>query len=141
MTQKKRRTQFDIMRPLFECIRSNPELTSTQRLLLIALYDRMDGNGVCFPSYTDIAQFTGLSRQSISNNIKALVSSGWITYQQGNKARSQSNTYQLNLEKLGLEVKQESIVVPINMNKFIAPDGSTWDAPIDYWMWKKSQKN
>ncbi|TON43433.1 helix-turn-helix domain-containing protein, partial [Vibrio parahaemolyticus] len=62
----------------------------------------MDGEGVCFPSYKALMEETGLSNKTIATTIKKLVDSGWITYEPGDKARSQSNTYHLNLERLGL---------------------------------------
>lgn len=128
MTHKIKRSQFDIMHPLFDAMKRE-KLPSTQRFLLLGLFRFVDGNGVCFPSYSALMDETGLSRQSIANTIKKLAESGWISYEQGDKSKSLANKYYLNLERLGL--KTESKVVPIE--GFTAPDGSKWACAADYW--------
>ncbi len=121
------------MHPLFDAMKRE-NLPSTQRLLLLGLFRFVDGNGVCYPSYKALMDETGLSRQSIANTIKKLADSGWLTYTPGDKSKNLSNTYQLNLTRLGLEV--ESKIVPIE--GYIAPDGSKWSCAADYW---KSKHN
>ncbi len=119
-----------MMHPLFDAMKREG-LPSTQRLMLLGLFRFVDGDGMCYPSYKALMDETGLSKQSISNNIKKLVSGGWLTYEQGDKTKSLSNTYHLNLERLGFEVQTESKIVPID--GYIAPDGSKWPCVADYW--------
>lgn len=121
-----------MMHPLFDAMKRE-NLPSTQRLMLLGLFRFVDGDGVCYPSYKALMDETGLSNKTISTTIKKLVSGGWLTYDQGDKAKSLSNTYHLNLERLGFEVqvKTESKVVPID--GFTAPDGSRWSCASDYW--------
>lgn len=128
MTQNKQRTQYDIMHPLFNALEGS-NLTSTQRLLLIAIFRHIDGDGMSFPSYSKLQSFTGMSDRTISRNIKELVREGWITYEQGDKTKSLSNTYHINLKRLGFEVQTK--VVPIH--GFLAADGSSWACAADYW--------
>ena len=111
------RTQFDLMRPIFDAFRKieTKELSSTQRMLLIGLYSFMDGDGYCYPSYKAIGEITGLSKNAISTNLKKLVDAGWITYKQGGV--DSSNQYQLNLEKIGLIDKTPDNVKPIRGNE------------------------
>ncbi|MDF4294878.1 helix-turn-helix domain-containing protein, partial [Vibrio parahaemolyticus] len=128
MAKKTQRSQYDLMHPLFEAMKKE-SLPSTQRLLLLGLYRFVDGEGVCFPSYKALMEETGLSNKTIATTIKKLVDSGWITYEPGDKARSQSNTYHLNLERLGLTT--QSKIVPID--GYIAQDGTKWACAADYW--------
>lgn len=129
------RTQFEIMHPLFTAMREN-KLPGNQRLVLLGLFRFVDGDGTCFPSYNALIDETGLSRPTISSTIKKLVSAGWISYDKGDKSKGLSNTYYLNLERLGFEVQTESKIVPID--GYIAPDGSKWACVADYW---KSRQN
>lgn len=137
---RNKRTQYDLMHPLFKAMKDN-KLPGNQRLVLLGLFRFVDGNGVCYPSYNTLIEETGLSRPTISSTIKKLVSSGWITYEQGDKSKNLSNTYHLDLERLGFEVqvKTESKVVPIE--GFIAPDGSRWSCPSDYWQSRQQTIN
>ena len=100
MTHKKKRTQFDIMNPLIDAM-SEAGLSSTERMLLIGLLRFMNGDGVCFPSYTALEIKTGLSRRTLPRCINSLVSKGWLRYEKGSSALSAPNKYYLNLEKLG----------------------------------------
>ena len=135
MTQERKRSQFDMMHPLFDAMKRE-KLPSTQRLMLLGLFRFVDGDGMCYPSYKALMDETGLSNKTISTTIKKLVSGGWLTYDQGDKAKSLSNTYHLNLERLGFEVQTESKIVPID--GYVAPDGSKWPCVADYW---KSRQN
>ncbi|MDF4701937.1 helix-turn-helix domain-containing protein, partial [Vibrio parahaemolyticus] len=126
MTHKLKRSQFDIMHPLFDAMKRE-NLPSTQRLLLLGLFRFVDGDGVCFPSYSALMDETGLSRQSIANTIKKLSESGWLTYEPGDKSKSLANTYYLNLERLGLTT--QSKIVPIE--GYIAQDGTKWSCAAD----------
>jgi DNA-binding MarR family transcriptional regulator len=116
------------MHPLYDAI-AESDLTAPQAHLLLTLFKFVDGSGVCFPSYNTLQKYTKMSRHTLCKHIKSLSDLGWITYEPGDKSKSQSNTYYLNLERLGLIV--ESKIVPID--GFIAPDGSKWSCAADYW--------
>ena len=120
MTQKRQRTQFDIMNPLRKAVK-DAGLSPIERLMLYSLYFFMDGDGVCFPSYGAIIEETGLSRQSVSNTIKKLVERGMISYEKGDT--SKSNRYRLNLFKLGLidvEKKEKERTLDLGVG-FVSP--------------------
>lgn len=129
MAHQKKRSQFDIMHPLYDSI-ADSNLTAPQAHLLLTLFKFVDGDGVCFPSYNTLQRYTKMSRHTLCKHIKTLSELGWISYVTGDKSKGQSNTYSLNLERMGFVV--ESKVVPIN-SKFIAVDGSEWDCAADYW--------
>ncbi|EGQ9211996.1 helix-turn-helix domain-containing protein [Vibrio parahaemolyticus] len=135
MAHKKSRSQFDIMHPLYDAI-AESDLTAPQAHLLLTLFKFVDGNGVCFPSYNTLQKYTKMSRHTLCKHIKSLSDLGWISYQPGDKAKGQSNTYELNLERLGFTTQTN--VVPIESG-FIASDGSKWDCAADYW--KHRQKH
>ncbi|WP_281517081.1 hypothetical protein, partial [Vibrio parahaemolyticus] len=63
-------------------------------------------------------------------HIKSLSDLGWMEYKQGDKSQGQSNTYKLNLSRLGLV--SEKKVVPMT-DAYIASDGSRWACASDYW--------
>lgn len=134
MAHKKSRSQFDIMHPLYDAI-ADSDLTAPQAHLLLTLFKFVDGNGVCFPSYNTLQKYTKMSRHTLCKHIKSLSDLGWINYQTGDKSRGQSNTYELNLERIGFTTKAN--VVPIEYG-YLAPDGSKWDCATDYW---KSRQN
>lgn len=128
MTHPKARSQFDIMHPLFDAI-ADSDLTAPQAHLLITLFKFCDENGFCYPSYTTLLKYTKMSRPTLCKHIKSLVDNDWIAYKQGDKANHQSNSYLINLERLGFVEKK---VVPINKKGFIAPDGSKWSCASEY---------
>lgn len=129
MAQNKKRSQFDIMHPLYDSI-AESDLTAPQAHLLLTLFKFVDGDGVCYPSYNVLQKYTKMSRHTLCKHVKSLSALGWISYTVGDKARGHSNTYSLNLERLGFSV--ESKIVPISSG-FVAPDGSQWDCASDYW--------
>jgi len=49
------------------------------KLILVALADHADGNGVCWPGHELVAEKTGLSRQTVVVNIKLLEGMGLVT--------------------------------------------------------------
>lgn len=133
MAHKKSRSQFDIMHPLYDSI-AESDLTAPQAHLLLTLFKFVDGNGVCFPSYNTLQKYTKMSRHTLCKHIKSLSDLGWISYEPGDKAKGQSNTYELNLERLGFTTQTN--VVPIESG-FIASDGSKWACASDYWKYKQ----
>lgn len=128
MTHPKARSQFDIMHPLFDAI-AESDLTAPQAHLLITLFKFCDENGFCYPSYSTLLKYTKMSRNTLAKHIKSLVKSEWIAYEQGDKANHKSNSYLINLERLGFAEKK---VISINKNAFIAPDGSKWACASEY---------
>lgn len=129
MAHNKIRSQFDIMHPLYDAI-ADSDLTAPQAHLLLTLFKFVDGNGICYPSYNTLQRYTKMSRHTLCKHIKSLADAGWISYETGDKSKSQSNTYALNLSRMGLTV--ESNVVPMQ-NSYTAVDGSEWDCAASYW--------
>lgn len=130
MSQKNKRSQYDLMHPLFDAI-ADSDLSAPQAHLLLTLFKFVDGNGVCYPSYNTLQRYTKMSRNTLCKHIQSLASSGWLSYDQGDKAKNLANTYYLNLQKMGLTT--ETNVVPIQNSNYIAPDGSEWDCAANYW--------
>lgn len=64
-----------IMSAVFE----SEVLGPTERLIMLALADHADDTGRCYPSISRLCQRTGLGERAIQNNIKALVSKGYVT--------------------------------------------------------------
>ena len=131
MSQKSKRSQYDLMHPLFEAI-AESDLSAPQAHLLLTLFKFVDGDGVCYPSYNTLQLYTKMSRNTLCKHIQSLANSHWLAYEPGDKSKSLANTYYLNLERLGF--KTESKVVPIE--GFTAPDGSKWDCASEYWAHK-----
>lgn len=53
-------------------------LSSSEKLTLLALCDRADQNGKCWPAYTDILRRTGLNRKTLASTIRSLEDKGLI---------------------------------------------------------------
>lgn len=129
MAHDRKRSQYDIMHPLYDSI-AESDLTAPQAHLLLTLFKFMDGEGVCYPSYNTLQRYTKMSRHTLCKHIKSLSDLGWMEYKQGDKSQGQSNTYKLNLSRLGLV--SEKKVVPMT-DAYIASDGSRWACASDYW--------
>lgn len=69
-------------------------VSSTQKLVLLALADRADHEGQCWPSYDDIRKRTCLTRNAISGAIKALEESGVLERQ---RRFSSSTVYRITV--------------------------------------------
>ena len=67
------------------------------KLMLIALADRADETGVCWPSRDDLRLRTGMSVSSITRTARALENGGWIQRRQRKDA---STVYRLNVVKI-----------------------------------------
>ena len=100
MAQTKKRTQYEIMHPLYNAL-AESDLSSSQCHLMLVLYKFIDGDGKCYPSYAKLLKYSKLSRNTLAKNIKSLSDAGWLSYDQGNACTQVSNTYYLNLEKIG----------------------------------------
>lgn len=77
-------------------------LAGTRKLVLIALSNRSDSAGKCWPSQTLIAGECGVSVRAISDHLKALEADGFITRktQHLGKGNGSRTTYTLHLESL-----------------------------------------
>lgn len=137
MTQQFKRSQFDIMHPLYDAI-ADSDLTAPQAHLLLTLFKFIDGDGVCYPSYNTLQRYTKMSRHTLCKHIKSLSNTGWIDYERGDISRSKSNVYHINLSRIGLT--SHSKIVPINSGTsgYIAPDGSQWDCAASYFSSRQS---
>lgn len=80
---------------LMSAIFDNETLGPTERLVMLALahhVDHDDDSGRCYPSIQRLRQRTGLSERAIQNNIKKLISEGYVTIVSGG-GRTRSNVY------------------------------------------------
>ena len=79
------------------------ELQPAQKMILMALADRADAEGVCWPSIGEIAHRTCQSERTVLRHIAALKDLGLLTSQQRRyrtakgDTRQASNVYHLNL--------------------------------------------
>lgn len=79
------------------------ELQPAQKMILMALADRADAEGVCWPSIGEIAHRTCQSERTVLRHIAALKDLGLLTSQQRRyrtakgDTRQDSNVYHLNL--------------------------------------------
>jgi DNA-binding MarR family transcriptional regulator len=70
------------------------DIRSTEKAILIALADRADENGECFPSYDDICRRSCATRNSVSYAIKRFEELGLI---ERRKRFGKSTVYALNI--------------------------------------------
>lgn len=76
----------------------------TAKLMLLAYADHANDEGeAAYPGYSLLEIKTSLSRQSIADTLLALQQNGFMTYV--GKSKRDTNSYQINLEKLRLLVK------------------------------------
>lgn len=67
-------------------------LSSSEKLTLLALCDRADQNGKCWPAYTDILRRTGLNRKTLASTIRSLEEKGLI---EKGKRQGRSTVYSI----------------------------------------------
>lgn len=70
---------------------------SAEKLLLLALCDRSDESGVCWPTRADLMQRTGASYATISRKLRMLEVQGWIQRQRRFNA---STRFRINVSRL-----------------------------------------
>lgn len=71
----------------------------TRKLVLVKLADNANDDGVCFPSYQNIAAHCEISRQTAINHINALIEMGLVSKQERKTPEGNtSNLYILHLE-------------------------------------------
>ena len=68
-----------------------------EKLLLMALSDRCDEKGTCFPSRDDLIARCGCSYSSISRKLRVLEVSGWI---QRRRRFNSSTVFRINVMRL-----------------------------------------
>ena len=74
------------------------DLSQGEKLVLLALCDHANDDGVCYPSQSFLARKCSMSDRSVINQIKRLESCGILTSERRQKAGSrQSNSYTINL--------------------------------------------
>lgn len=75
--------------------RAPAEWPSGQRLVALALADRVNENGTAWPKLATLAAMTGLSPRNISRHLAALEEQGWIARETrtGDTGRQTSNLY------------------------------------------------
>ncbi|NUF79310.1 helix-turn-helix domain-containing protein [Snodgrassella sp. ESL0323] len=75
------------------------DLSQGEKLVLLALCDHANDDGVCYPSQAFLASKCSMSYRSVINQIKRLESCGILTSERRQKAGSrQSNSYTINLD-------------------------------------------
>lgn len=86
-------------------IDNGPAIRS-QRLLLLALCDRADENGICWPSRADLRKRASMSDSTLTRCLRALEEGRWIQRQ---RRFNSSNTFRVNIWKLQeLEAQRRS---------------------------------
>jgi len=53
-------------------------IDTAEKLLLMALCDRADEKGICWPSRSDLVRRTGLSNSTLSRKLRLLEVAGWV---------------------------------------------------------------
>ena len=77
-------------------IAARVDLTSTDKLLLACLRDRIGSNGHCWPGYRRLAYDLGLDKSTVMNSIAKLANLGEIVKVNG--ANGQTNRYKMTAE-------------------------------------------
>lgn len=94
-----------------------------RKLVLLKLADNANDDGVCFPSYKNIAEHCEMSRQSAINHIDALIELGLVSKKERKTENGNtSNLYILHLEggqKVSLGIVKNFDPEPININQSI----------------------
>lgn len=102
------KTQFEVINALYDSkIFSKIKLTAGARLVLIALARHYNpANEDAFPSYTCIAEHTGVSRKSVERGIKELVNAKLITYRTQKVNRYRFTGYFFTCVNLSVDERQ-----------------------------------
>ena len=81
-------------------------VTSTQKAVLIALADRADAQGQCYPSYQDIITRSCASRNAVCSALAALVEKGLISKE---PRFNKSTVYTLNFTSIEMNTSASGI--------------------------------
>ena len=74
------------------------DLTSTDKIVLACLRDRIGSNGHCWPGYRKLAYDLGMDKTTIMHSVTKLAKLGEISILKG--ANGQSNTYKMDGESV-----------------------------------------
>ncbi|EJZ9093475.1 helix-turn-helix domain-containing protein [Vibrio parahaemolyticus] len=118
-----KRTQYDLMHPLFDAI-AESDLSAPQAHLLLTIFKFANGQGVAYPSYEQLRKYTKMSQATVAKHIKSLTESGWIKYTKGSGHAGLNNEYQINIERV-LGCQED------NTNVVTLPTALPEDTPID----------
>lgn len=92
------------------------DITATQKAILIALADRADEDGFCYPSYDDICRRSCASRKTLVSTLKVLEELELITR---HRRYSQSTIYRVNITPM-----DGSKITPMDRGKMTPIDRS-----------------
>ena len=90
-------------------------LNASQRWLLVMLSSYANEQGDCWPSQTELAEVTGLSRVTVNTHLKKLCELGYIESQKRNNANGDLDTclYSIKVDLGQTTKKRKAKVVPI----------------------------
>lgn len=72
-----------------------------RKLVLIKMADNANDDGICWPSYKNIADACEISRSAVKNHVRALESAGYVERtERRNGTRSSSNVYRITLPRV-----------------------------------------
>jgi hypothetical protein len=106
------------------------QLTPTEKVLLLALADHANDDGVCFPGHKRLERKCSLSRSTIKRGIRSLKSKGLLVIEErtDKSGRQTSNVYTLDLTKV---VEGEGATVnPRGVKTESVGEGATYD-PVE----------
>ena len=89
-------------------LNSVTNITATQKAVLIALADRADVNGFCYPSYEDICKRSCATRNTVSMALKHFESIGII---RKHRRYSKSTVYQMIISNTKIDTIDSSIKI------------------------------
>lgn len=80
---------------------------AAKKLVLIALANRADEEGYCYPGYKKLASQCSMARSTVILHVKALEKEGFIeiSSQQRENGSDTSNLYRLGLNRVGSEIR------------------------------------
>ena len=99
-------------------------IPSHRKLILLAIADHADDQGICWPSQNGLGRKCGMSRVSVWRNVKALVASGYITAEpRSARGLKAANVYKCCMdETIGIpDVKICNIDVTPTQQQVITP--------------------
>lgn len=98
----------------------NAKLTGSKKSVLIALADRANHGGYCYPSLVDIANRAGCTKRSVISAIKKLEAEGFIS---AIRDHGRVNKYIILIEKLSTTSENQSPVEVIHTGENTAKTG------------------
>jgi len=117
---------IDIMAAVWQSGPTN----SSDRFILLALADRANHSGYCWPSYSDIAKRCAVSRPTVVKAISRLEAGGWVELEVRFKpdGSRNSNGIQIVMSRLGLadgggKESLPQVVKPVNQGSKAALPG------------------